>query len=256
MKRRQFLSAGAAALVGEATTSRAGGGAQRAGLSPGKFQVKLGMQDHASDEYLAMYSAFGVEHICGALPSRTLDDKWSVDGLMRERERVESFGIHLDMLPLPLSSVEIAKAEYPSIMLGKTPDRDRDIDDICTMIRNAGRAGIPALKYNMSILGIVRSEPVKGRGRATANAFDYAKAPQDPPLTQAGRVTAEMSWERISHFVKRVIPVAEEYKVRLCVHPHDPGMPKAKAFRASNVSSATSTDSKRSLTWSRVPITA
>ena len=36
-------------------------------------------------------------------------------------------------------------------MLGKSPERDREIDDICQMIRNASRAGIPALKYNMTL---------------------------------------------------------------------------------------------------------
>src|SRR6185503_6935025 len=61
--------------------------------------------------------------------------------------------------PLPLSSHPIASAENPNLMLGKSPDRDREIDDVCTMIRNAARAGIPALKYNMSILGVVRTEP-------------------------------------------------------------------------------------------------
>jgi mannonate dehydratase len=233
MDRRSFLAAGSAAVTAPlAGIAEAQNGGQTGGRKPpGRFRAKLGMQDYATDDFLQMYSAFGVEHICSSLPSRRLDEKWSVEGLSRERERVESFGLHLDMLPLPLSSVEIDKAEYPAIMLGRSPDRDRAIDDICQMIRNAGRAGIPALKYNMSILGIVRTEPVKGRGSSIAKGFVYDEAKQEPPLTDAGRVTEEMSWERITYFVKRVIPVAEEYKVRLLVHPHDPGMPKGKGFR-------------------------
>lgn len=233
MDRRTFLAAGAAALAGPGIGcggDQAGGPA--APVKPsGKLLAQLGMQDYATDDFLHMYSAFGVNHICSSLPSRTLDEKWSVEGLMKERERVESFGLHLDMLPLPLSSVEIDKAEYPAIMLGKVPDRDRAIDDICQMIRNASAAGIPALKYNCSILGIVRTEPVKGRGSSIAKSFVYDQAKQEPPLTAAGRVTEEMSWERITYFVKRVIPVAEEHKVRMLVHPHDPGMPKGKGFR-------------------------
>jgi mannonate dehydratase len=233
MHRRTFLAAGAAALSAPAV-----GCAGEKAHGPGtpsrpstKLLAQLGMQDYATDDFLQMYSAFGVNHICSALPSKTLDEKWSVEGLTKERERVESFGLHLDMLPLPLSSVEIDKAEYAAIMLGKVPDRDRAIDDICQMIRNAGKAGIPALKYNMSILGIVRTAPVKGRGSSIAKSFVYGQAKQEPPLTTAGRVTEEMSWERITYFVKRVIPVAGEYKVRMLVHPHDPGMPKGKGFR-------------------------
>jgi mannonate dehydratase len=97
------------------------------------------------------------------LPSTKFDEQWSVEGLTKFRERVESFGIKLDAVPLPLSSAYITRAENPNIMLGKSPERDREIDDLCQMIRNAARAGIPMLKYNMSILGVVRTESTKGR---------------------------------------------------------------------------------------------
>lgn len=229
MNRREFLAATAAAPAVEAAQNASAPRAQE--KTPTKFLMKLGMQDHMSGDDLAYYSSVGVEEVCTSLPSKRLDEKWSVDGLITERERVESYGVKLAMMPLPLSSVEIDKAEYPNIMLGKSPERDRDIDDICQMIRNAAKAGIPALKYNMSILGIVRTEPVKGRGSSSAHAFSYDKAIQEPPLTAAGRVTEEMAWERITYFLKRVIPVAEEYKVRMACHPHDPGMPPGIGFR-------------------------
>jgi mannonate dehydratase len=116
-------------------------------------------------------------------------------------------------------------------MLGKSPERDREIDNICQMIRNASRAGIPALKYNMSILGVVRTESTPGRGGSRYSTFVYDQAKQDPPLTEAGPVSANDSWERITYFLKRVVPVAEEYKVRIACHPHDPGMPEDKGYR-------------------------
>jgi mannonate dehydratase len=172
-----------------------------------------------------------VKNICSSVISSKLDEKWSVEGLTKLRERVESHGIKLDMVPLPLSSSYITKSETPSIMLAG-PTRDQDIDNICQMIRNCAKAGIPAVKYNMTILGVVRSEPTKGRGAATRySTFDYDLAKQDPPLTEAGKMTAEMMWERITYFLKRVVPVAEEYKVRIACHPHDPGMPLDKGYR-------------------------
>jgi len=194
-------------------------------------RLKVGTQHGSSDEILAVLAALGVNHICSALPSPRLDEHWSVDGLTKLRERVESFGIHLDMAPLPLSSHYITRAEYPNIMLGKSPDRDREIEDIRQMIRNASRAGIPALKYNMSVLGVVRTEPTTGRGGARYSTFSYAKARQDPPLTEAGPVPPEVYWERITYFLDRVVPVAEEHKVRLACHPHDPGMPPDRGYR-------------------------
>ena len=138
------------------------------------------------------------------------------------------------MLPLPLSSSYITDSENPEIMLGKSPERDRQIDDICQMIRNVAKAGVPSLKYNLTILGVVRTETTPGRGGAAYSTFVYDKARQEPPLTEAGRVTEEIFWDRITYFVKRVAPVAEEYKVKLACHPHDPGMPKDKGFRGVN----------------------
>src|SRR5438552_16778207 len=34
-------------------------------------------------------------------------------------------------------------------------------------------------------------------------------------------------WERVACFLQRVVPVAEECRVRLCGHPHDPARPPA-----------------------------
>ena len=83
----------------------------------------------------------------------------------------------------------------------------------------------------MSILGVVRTEPTAGRGGALYSTFSYAKAPQEPALTAAGPVPADVYWERITWFLDRVVPVAEEHKVRLACHPHDPGMPPGHGYR-------------------------
>jgi mannonate dehydratase len=222
MRRRDFLASGAAIPAAAA----------QAPPAKPKANLKLGTQHNSSDEVLKVMAALGVHHICSTLPSRTLDENWSVEGLSRLRERVESHGIALDMVPLPLSSHPIARAENPNIMLGKSPERDREIDAIRQMIRNTARAGIPSVKYNMSILGVVRSESEPpGRGGARYSTFVYDKAKQEPPLTEAGPVNADAFWERITYFLERVVPVAEEYKVKMACHPHDPGMPPVKGFR-------------------------
>jgi len=196
--------------------------------------MKAGTQHNDSDEVLRVMAAFGVNHICSRLPSAKFDENWSVEGLLKLRERVESHGIKLEMVPLPLSSVYITRAENPNIMLGKSPERDREIDTICQMIRNVSRAGIPAVKYNLNILGVPRTDPTPGRGGALYSTFVYSKAKQDPPLTEAGRVSEEDAWERITYFLERVIPVAEEHKVKMACHPHDPPMPRKTGFRGVN----------------------
>ena len=45
------------------------------------------------------------------------------------------------------------------------------------------------------------------------------------PPTSAGDVSEAEFWERIDHFLERVVPVAESNRVRLACHPHDPYTP-------------------------------
>src|SRR6266704_5754324 len=204
MNRRTFVQMAAVGAFTESVVSAE----QRRTLAPpargsGKALMKVGTQHGDSDAILRAMAGFGVNHICSRLPSARLDDKWSVDGLSRLRERVESFGVTLDMVPLPMSSNEISRFELPNIMLGKSPARDREIDDVCAMIRNTSRAGIPSLKYNMTFLGVVRTESTRGRGGSTYSTFVYDKAKQDPPLTAAGPIDADRYWERIAYFLNR-----------------------------------------------------
>jgi len=125
------------------------------------------------------------------------------------------------LAPPNLASSHIDREAHPAIMLAQSPERDRDIEAVQTMIRNCATAGIPCIKYNMSILGVLRTGRVPGRGDSSLTAFKLEGAVPNPPLTRAGRVTADLYWERITYFLERVIPVAEEYKVRMACHPND-----------------------------------
>jgi len=82
------------------------------------------------------------------------------------REKVESFGIKLEMVPL-LSAPPLLPGRRTHIfMLGQSPERDREIEAICRMIQNCAMAGIPAAKYNLTLLGVVRTPNTPGRGGA------------------------------------------------------------------------------------------
>jgi mannonate dehydratase len=219
MQRRDFLATTASVALAPAQTA-----------SKPKI-MRLGHQNHDDDESLAIFSCFGLKNICSRLPSKTLDENWSVDGLKRLRERINKHGVELDMVPIPMSSSPIEKAEMPAIMLGQNPQRDKDIDAICQMIRNCAAAGIPSVKYNFTFLGVPRTEATKGRGTSTYSTWVYSKAKHEPPLTIAGKINEDVYWERITYFLERVVPVATENKVRLACHPQDPGMPKGKGYK-------------------------
>lgn len=184
------------------------------------------------DDTLRFLKQMGVDHV-DIFPNDRLglgeDDCWHADALMRVRERVESFGLTLDAMHLPLTSAGIERQVWPNIMLG-TPERDRDIEKVCKSIAAAARAGIPLLQYNLAILPVVRGQRAPGRGGMTYSHFDYEEMRDDPPLPYAP-ITADMAWERIAYFVERVIPVAEEHGVRMGCHQHDPGMPPGVGYR-------------------------
>ncbi len=227
MNRRDFIRT---AAVG--TLAAAGMPERAAGQSAGgqtRSKLKLGTQHGDSDEILKVMAALGVNHIC-AEPPRNNGEDWSVDGLSRKREHIESFGLTAAGLRL-LHPTTIANSQIKQVMLGKSPERDREIETICGKIRNAAKAGFPMLTYNLSILGAVRTGTAPGRGGATYSAFRYADAKDRDGLTEAGRISAEESWERINYFVKHVMPVAEECRVRLALHPHDPAMPEPEGYR-------------------------
>lgn len=178
-----------------------------------------------------MLAAFGVRNICSHHLSAD-PAEWTVEALLALKERIGRYGITLDAVPLPMSSVEIGKAELPDILGNEGSARDAAIDLICTMIRNAGAAGIPMVKYNLTFLGVVRTGRVAGRGGASVSAFDFRRADAAKPLGRdVGDVSEEVYWRRIEYFLRRVVPVAEEAKVKLALHPQDPGLPAGQRFR-------------------------
>jgi mannonate dehydratase len=125
-----------------------------------------------------------------------------------------------------LASSSVDRTPRPAIMLGKSPDRDRDIECFQAHIRNCAAVGVSTVKYNLTLLGVPRTQETPGRGGVTYSTWRLADAGErGKTLTGAGRVPADEYWERITYFLDRVVPVAEQHRVRLACHPQDPGLP-------------------------------
>ena len=230
MERRRFLkmSGMGAVTLGMPAASAPPRTLPRAGGARAPLRMKLGCQSGpTTDEHFAFFARYGVRN-CSASP--TIADPArrypTVDELKALKDLGGRHGVSVDMVDsVLLQSTHIDREKNPAIMLAQSPERDHDIEAFQTLIRNAAAAGIPAVKYNMSLLGVLRTGRVPGRGDAEYIAWRLADAHPDKPLTRAGVVNADAFWERIAYFLDRVVPVAAEYKVRIACHPQDPGVP-------------------------------
>lgn len=226
MKRREFAILSSSALLGVSSLNHSEASSHSSTTSNVKMYVGC-QKGPTNPEMLQYFKRHGVNNICGYPPKPPKErGHWTVEDLKQTREMCEKHGVTLDMVALPfLASSHIDRERRGAIMLGKSPERDKDIEDIQKMIAGCAEVGIPAFKYNMSLLGVLRTESTPGRGGVRYSTWDLSKAKADPELTRAGIVNADEAWERITYFLDRVIPVCNEYKIRACCHPHDPGVP-------------------------------
>jgi len=209
VSRRRFIRAAGATILGAHSlgrTSLAGRSAESK-----KERMSVGTQGSSTDKMLQFYKRCGVDNVCGEPTG-----EWTIEGLVRLKQRCEANGISLDMVPLGMpTSVGL---------VGDKPYRDRQIEQTCEQIRMAAKAGIGAVKYNLSVHGALRTGHSRGRGGSLYSVWVYEKASKN--MNEAAELPAEVFWERITYFLERVIPVAAEYKVKMACHPHDPGVPE------------------------------
>src|SRR6266481_4749432 len=174
-----------------------------------RAMMKLGCQSGpTADQRLQFFARHSIKNICAVPEFKDKELGYpTVDELAQLKERAAKWDISIDMITPPfLASTHIDRTERPAILLGQSPERDRDIERFQNLIRNCAKAEIPAIKYNMSILGVLRIGRTPGRGGARYSTWRLRDAIPRTPLTRAGRITADIYWERISYFLDRVIP--------------------------------------------------
>src|SRR5580704_3506667 len=154
MNRRNFISSSgiaAAALSSGLTTDTASAAPTKRAL------MKLGTETSLDDTRLKSLARYGLTNVGGPPPAADGRTWPSVDELKRSRDVAAKNGISYDIVTPPiLASSHIDRERHPAIMLAESPERDRDIEAMQTLVKNCAEAGIPVVKYNMSILGVLR----------------------------------------------------------------------------------------------------
>ena len=160
------------------------------------------------------------------------DVLWTLDDLLRIKADINAAGLEVEAIE------NIDPAHWYDILLDG-PKKDLHIENVKTLIRTVGQAGIPVLGYNFSIAGVCgRITGPFARGRAVSvgmNAPDDSPIPNgmvwnmivdpDAPPGDLPEISHDQLWSRYAEFLSRVLPVAEEAGVTLALHPDDPPLP-------------------------------
>ncbi|MEA2584270.1 MAG: mannonate dehydratase [Thermomicrobiales bacterium] len=165
---------------------------------------------------------------------------WTAEELTALRSAVEAEG-------LQLAALENFDPSHWHDVLLDGPLRDKQIEDVKTLVRNIGAAGIPVMGYNFSIAGVWGH--VVGpwaRGGAESVGFLGPDGPRETPIPNgqvwnmtydphapAGSIppiSSEQLWDRFGRFLQEIVPVAEEAGVRMALHPDDPPMPSLRGY--------------------------
>jgi mannonate dehydratase len=157
---------------------------------------------------------------------------WTVEELRDLRRAVEAEGLKLEAIE------NFDPAHWHDVLLDG-PKRKQQLENVKTILRNLGKAGIPIMGYNFSIAGVCgRTTGPYARGGAMSVGME---GPLDEPMpngmvwnmvydTNAPKgfvppISSDELWRRFENFLREVLPVAEESNVKLALHPDDPPQP-------------------------------
>lgn len=190
----------------------------------------------------------GVTGVITTLYGTTPGEAWEAAEIRSLKETVEDAGLRI----LGIESVNI----HDSIKVG-SPDRDRYIENYITTLRRLGEADIHMVCYNfMPVFDWTRSNLAKVRpDGSTVLSYDQELVDRINPDNLFAQMDAgsngfvlpgwepermariqelfrlyedvdeEKLFENLKYFLEAIMPVCDEYDIRMAIHPDDPAWP-------------------------------
>lgn len=171
-----------------------------------------------TEENLALALQCGVEEMVHRYSGPGLDP------LREARDRIANAGMRLSVIEgfLPIENIKLGT------------DDGSELEELKQLIRNMGELEIPILCYNfMAGTDWVRTrldEPARGGALTTAFRLrdvedavllGHDSASQATPEHESS-LTPDALWDRLERLLNELLPVAEDARVDLAMHPDDP----------------------------------
>ena len=162
---------------------------------------------------------------------------WSEESIVNLKNEVEKNGLKMEVI----ESVPV----HEDIKLG-LPTRDKYIEAYKENIRRLGRNGVRCICYNfMPVFDWTRTQldkvaedgsnslvyyedqlkkmnPLSGEYALPGWDSSYTKEDLNNLFEQYKNVDSEKLFDNLKYFLEQIIPVAEEYDVKMAIHPDDP----------------------------------
>jgi mannonate dehydratase len=184
------------------------------------------MGDHwTSKQNFEYHQRFGVRHLTVSMggsggsgaKGREAAADWDGDAMKRWKDACDGAGMVWEAIRMD--------AGY--IYLPPGPARDRRLASIIGNIQKAAQVGVKVITMHWTLIPIRRNRRTAGRGGSSYHGFKLEDDWKSLPVGTHGVVSEEQYWERITHFLKTVIPVCAQQDVRMAIHPYDPpGLPR------------------------------
>ena len=170
-----------------------------------------------SDAYLRQVTQLGADCIDfgsgDAFPGVEEQGYPNLDELLKIKKRIRSWGLDINRVTLPNITEKFMKG---------LPGGEKELENTCNALRVFGEAGVPIARQRFwgdTFDDLMTRYRSVHRGGYTSRG-ESRVATKNPPETPTHEELDEW-WKRFCEIYAVLVPIAEEYDVKLAIHPSD-----------------------------------
>ncbi|MFD0693336.1 mannonate dehydratase [Paenibacillus sp. GCM10027628] len=136
-----------------------------------------------------------------------------LDQLFKLRKRVRSFGLDMNRVTLP---------DFTERFMNQLPGSEKELEHSALAVKVFGEAGLPIARQRFAgdtVPVLTSGYKAMQRGGAVARGESLGLMKHKPDIP--GLEERERWWSRFTEAFRTLVPLAEDYNVKLTVHPSD-----------------------------------